>query len=140
MVEGVEDGTRGVPGLNTVTAALHNARAWCEERPFIILDGWDDDNMVDPEEFRILLEALEGEDCKIFLTSRSVLDATRTRIRAINLSLWMDEDAPQHRLEVMQYVKRLHQTIPKTVDIKGSLHNFQLLLRPKAVAELSYGS
>ena len=37
---------------------------------YIVLDGWDEDSMVDPAGFRELLRALRAARCKVFLTSR----------------------------------------------------------------------
>jgi hypothetical protein len=139
-VEGADDGIRSVPHLNDVTEALHSACYLCKSRPYIILDGWDENNMHDPDEFRILLKTLEDEDCKIFLTTRSVLNMTRDRIEVINLSLWSYEEASQQRLEVVQYVADILETMQNASEPEGSVLKYGYLPPPEAIAELSRGS
>ncbi|KAI0545866.1 hypothetical protein F4679DRAFT_588057 [Xylaria curta] len=48
-------GMRNVPELGMPIQAVHIVRLRCEGQVFIVLDGWDEDNMINPEDFLLFL-------------------------------------------------------------------------------------
>ena len=61
-----------MPDLNTLLVALRDVQHHRGgEILYVILDGWDEENMVDPAAFWNLWDELRQIKCKIFLTSRS---------------------------------------------------------------------
>lgn len=63
-----------VPDLEMLISALIEARQHCDDNFIVVFDGWEEDNMIEPDKFQVLLNALTDSRCKIFLTSRSDLE------------------------------------------------------------------
>ncbi|TRX88927.1 hypothetical protein FHL15_010155 [Xylaria flabelliformis] len=100
--------TRSVPGLGVLIRAMHMVRLRFEGQVFIVLDGWDEDNMINPEDFITLLRALKADGCKIFMTTRWIdhlsneTEYSRMSLRGI---------APPQYIE--PYVRGLLPAIPE---------------------------
>lgn len=62
-----------VPNIHALTKFLQETREHCNPRLFVVLDGWDEENMIEPREFRILLDFLLQPKfkCQVFLACRS---------------------------------------------------------------------
>ncbi|KAI0445510.1 hypothetical protein F4803DRAFT_570531 [Xylaria telfairii] len=101
-----KEGTYGVPELSMLIKALHTVSLQFDDRPFIVLDGWDEDNMIIPAEFSILLKALEEDGYKIFLTSRSAIKLS-DEASAIRMSLHGGTEMPLQWADIVSYVREL---------------------------------
>lgn len=62
------------PAMKTLFDVLRKTLRKLDDHVVIILDGWDEDNMVDPPAFADLLDTLLKLKCKIFITSHSAQD------------------------------------------------------------------
>lgn len=62
------------PAMTTLFDVLRKTLEKFDDHVVIILDGWDEDNMVDPPAFADLLHTLLKLKCKIFITSHSTQD------------------------------------------------------------------
>lgn len=128
-----DEDTLKLPDLKTlITQLLEAGRQW-DSPLFIVLDGWDEDNMINPEEFRILLDALWQGKCKIFLTSRSG-------------QIWPDESGTQRMplqagremayqsVDIEPFIEQLLRDNPETERLPIEYENL-----PKQIAARSDG-
>lgn len=130
----VEEGTQSVPSLQTLIVALHNAHVQCKSRVFLVLDGWDYDNMIRLEEFLVLLRALGQDGFKIFLTSRSAFPLSdEFDIIPMSLRGGPKLETPPQMADVEGYVDSLLRDHPDS----GEITDYS---RPsKIIADLSDG-
>ncbi|KAF7557992.1 hypothetical protein G7Z17_g282 [Cylindrodendrum hubeiense] len=103
----------------------------------IILDGWDEDNMVDPLMFGVLLETLLSSQCKIFITSRSVKEF-RSRHLASQIDLFED---PKHRgrwsdvqiAKIIADISYGHFTTARIYTLKLLAHQHMITQSPRII-------
>jgi hypothetical protein len=129
----MEEDAWKLPDLETLITALQDTRRQCDSRLFIVLDGWDEENMIEPEEFRILLDALRQVECNIFLTSRSHLDLPDETVLLRMSSRRGREIAPQ-QVDIVPFIERLLRENPRSEELAIEYENM-----PRQLAELSNG-
>lgn len=69
--------TTRLPNLEMIIDALKEARKYCDANLIMVFDGWHEDNMIEPDKFKVLLNSLRNSRCKIFLTSRPDLEVPK---------------------------------------------------------------
>ncbi|KAJ8132703.1 hypothetical protein O1611_g922 [Lasiodiplodia mahajangana] len=83
------------PSLDTLIAALCDtcsSRTFRPSQLFIVLDGWDEDNMDVAEEFQLTLAALISCSCKLYISSRPNQGFEDVPVNVIDLEdgNWLD--------------------------------------------------
>ncbi|KAI0857303.1 hypothetical protein F4860DRAFT_528190 [Xylaria cubensis] len=105
-------GMRNVPELDMLIQAVHMVRLQFKGQVFIVLDGWDEDNMINPEEFLTLLRVLKANDYKIFMTTQST-DHLSNETGVVRMSLRGDINTPPQWVDMEPYVRGLLPAIPE---------------------------
>ncbi|KAI0183807.1 hypothetical protein EV127DRAFT_486738 [Xylaria flabelliformis] len=105
-------GMRNVPELDMLIQAVHMVRLQFKGQVFIVLDGWDEDNMINPEEFLTLLRVLKANDYKIFMTTQST-DHLSNETGVLRMSLRGDINTPPQWVDMEPYVRGLLPAIPE---------------------------
>ncbi|KAI1122164.1 hypothetical protein F5Y10DRAFT_254626 [Nemania abortiva] len=115
------------PAMEPLLAAL---RSICSSQPFrpfqlfIVLDGWDEDNMDVAEEFQEIIEVLCLCSCKLYISSRP-----NQAFKAASVKTIEDRKA-QHLLDISTYIRD---------QLRGGL-NSNLDRIDDAAAEIFYAS
>ncbi|KAL7956657.1 hypothetical protein V8C34DRAFT_287810 [Trichoderma compactum] len=110
--------------LKQVEDACHN----CQDELFIVLDGWDDDNMVNPDGFRLLLNSLVRKTCRVFITSRSKIEDNE-RFSVTRISLDAHTATTPQQEDIMRYIEKLLLDNPEG---KNQLMQYKFL--PKIIS------
>ncbi|KAI9766481.1 MAG: hypothetical protein M1839_004902, partial [Geoglossum umbratile] len=115
--QSIEEDEWKLPDLNTLITVLQDTRRHCGSRLFIVLDGWDEENMIEPEEFRLLLNALRQVGCKIFLTCRSRPLDLRDETRLLYMSLSSGRRVALQQEDVVRFIERLLGETPRSEEL-----------------------
>ncbi|KAM4054820.1 ankyrin repeats (3 copies) domain-containing protein [Hirsutella rhossiliensis] len=102
----MSNSTDPVPALHILLDALRATRREFHGEIFLVLDAWDEDNMMDRAAFKDVLRALRRARCKIFLTSRARPDVPQDGgVVQMDMSEGLAE--PRRVADVEAYVERL---------------------------------
>ncbi|KAI0436953.1 hypothetical protein F4803DRAFT_197352 [Xylaria telfairii] len=93
------------PNLDTLLGALRescSSKTFSSSHLFIVLDGWDEDNMDIVADFQRIIETLSACSCKIYISSRLNKAFTATSASFIDI----DQGKFEHQEDIYNYIQR----------------------------------